>query len=138
MTEPELQEQFERLCQFDQLSREQAERLLLQLATAFLKHNFTPSCSCLTGIALQRGGYLLELFCTIYPIAISRKQELSSLLQALRQQLANSSLVAAPVSFYPNDTAGYDEVAQDWGLTNGMRPAQVRGFLDLQRRVNLR
>jgi hypothetical protein len=92
----------------------------------------------LKGIALRRGAYLIDFFNSFYPVEENRRKQVKKQLDTLQQQLPPLPAVSK-VPFYPDDipAPGYDEIADFWGLTNGMRPARVPGLLDLQRRVNL-
>jgi hypothetical protein len=80
-------------------------------------------------------GLLIDFYTSFYPIDEARKKQLRKQLDTLQQQLPS------PISrlpFYSGDTLGFDEIADYWGLSNGMRPAKIPGLLDLQkRRVNL-
>jgi hypothetical protein len=133
-----MQQTFEEICEFQNLTREQAAYHLLLIAFAFFRENFTPTLDKLKGIALRRGAYLIDFFNSFYPIEEDRRKQVKKQLDTLQQQLPPLPAVSR-VPFYPDDTPapGYDEIADFWGLTNGMRPAKVPGLLDLQRRVNL-
>lgn len=130
----EIQQTFEEVCEFNGLTREQAAYYLLLIAEAFLKKNFTPALDKLQNVALRRGAYLVDFYTSFYPIDEARKKQFQKQLDTLRQQLTPPN---SRPPFYPGDMPGFDEVADFWGLSNGMRPAKVPGLLDLQRRVNL-
>jgi hypothetical protein len=131
-----LQKTFEEICEFKNLTREQAAYHLLLIAVAFFREYFTPTLDELKGIALRRGAYLIDFFKSFYPISEELRSQIKKRLDTLQQQLPPLPAVSR-VPFYPDDTPapGNDEIADFWGLTNGMRPAKV--LLDLQRRVNL-
>jgi hypothetical protein len=130
-----LQQQFEQLCECHSLSRSQAEVVLLSLAKAIWQEEFTPNLSCLTGMALRRGSYLIDFFSRVHLVSAPRQQYLRHTLEAVSPQLPRLP-PSEGLPFYPEDSPGYDEIAHAWGLSNGIRPARVPGLLDLQRRVN--
>lgn len=107
---------------------------LLQLAQAFVRGMFTPDLDHLSGTALRRGAYLLDLFLRLYVTESSQAQRLRLQLEHARSKLA-ASLQAEQMSFYPDDSTGHDQIAHTWGLSNGIRPASIPGLLDLQRRA---
>jgi hypothetical protein len=109
---------------------------LLLIAFAFFREDFTPSLDELKGIALLCYAYLIDFFNSFYPISEELRSQIKKRLDTLQQQLPPA---VSRVPFYPDDTPapGNDEIADFWGLTNGMRPAKVPGLLDLQRRVNV-
>jgi len=127
-----LQNQFESLC-YGQLSRPEAEAVLLRLAQIFKEQGKMPSLTGLTEAALQRGGYVLDLFSAMLPVEPTLKVALRT---SLAKRWHQCSSTFQTLSFYPEDkpTRG-DEVAKRWQLASGMRPAQVPGLLDLQRRA---
>ncbi|GAK51193.1 hypothetical protein U14_02435 [Candidatus Moduliflexus flocculans] len=122
------------LCLQDYTSREQAHAALRQLAKAFITGIFIPDFKALSGIALRRGAYLLDMFLRLYVRDLSQKQRLRTQLEQVKTEL-NVSPPTSLFPFYPNDTPGYDQLAHTWGLSNGIRPANVPGLLDLQRRT---
>lgn len=129
----ELQHLFEFLC-YGKLSRLEAEAVLLRLAQVFKEQGMTPSLDGLTEEALQRGGYMLDLFSTLLPIEPELKVTLRTVLENCLRQY---STLFKTFSFYPGDRQNRgDEVAKRWKLSSGMRPAQVPGLLDLQRRAH--
>lgn len=128
------QQIYEHVCRQENLTRQQMQAALLQLAQAFVRGMFTPDLDHLSGTALRRGAYLLDLFLRLYVTEPSQLQRLRLRLEQVRSKLA-VSLPAEQTSFYPGDSPGHDQLAHRWGLSNGIRPASILGLLDFQRRA---
>lgn len=129
----DMQQLFEEICD-NALTREQAAHTLFIIAKALLQKGFTPKLDKLQSASLRRGAYLVDFYSSFYPISDTRKKQIRKQLNSVRQQLPSQTL---RVPFYLDDKPGFDEVAEFWGLSNGIRPVQVSGLLDLQRRANL-
>ena len=125
---------YEQVCRQENLTRQQMQAALLQLAQAFVRGMFTPDLDHLNGTALRRGAYLLDLLLRLYVTEPSQVQRLRLRLQHARSKLT-ASLPAEHTSFYPDDSPGHDQLAHRWGLSNGIRPASIPGLLDFQRRA---
>lgn len=135
MNPQELQQLFETVCQFREMPRAQVEQNIVLIARALLNKAFTPQFAGLHDLALRRAAYVIDFLSRLLVLDDSYRQHLRTALESIQRQLPP---FVRPTPFYPNDQPGRDQIAQYWGLSNGMRPAHISGLLDLQRRNGLR
>jgi hypothetical protein len=127
-----LSHHFESLCE-GKLSTHEAHRVLLALGQQAKTTGKMPDLDQLkTVAAIQRGCYIVDILTAFFCQESAEKKRLRTQLMQKKQKHTSQF---RKIYFYPNDKDNpNDEIAQNWQLASGMRPAKIKGFLDLQRR----
>ncbi len=117
-------------------SRDEAGELLLSLASAYWRDEASLSLKEYEGLSLQKAAYVLEL---LEGFSSSDNEERFN--KTTHELSFAKTRMSHPVfeAFYKFDSPStycFDDIAKEWGLARGAAPRKVKGFLDLQRRVN--
>ena len=98
--------------------------------------DFVPSLSKFRGVGRRKAAYVVEFAVSNPLVDPTRRQRVTKQLEVAASKMSETDPV---VPFYASESPTHptrDALARKWRLASGMKPAKVKGLLDLQRRAH--